>query len=395
MRAAVAAGAALLVLCATATGATPLVYLSVEPREALIDAPLTIRATGLEPRQAATLQTVEDAYPEGKLVAERTVRADDHGVVELRNPVLLTLARPAPGSPKELYPYFERDLTVNLRSGATELASTHFVRNLEGDDVAVEEQRPSKTGLYADYYRPRHAHGRTAVLLLGGSEGGIATGDVAALIAAHGYPVLALAYFREPGLPKRLAYIPLEYFQRATHWLGKQPEVDPGRIVVAGISFGGQASLLLASTYPALFRAAASYVPPPKVTFGPQPLTSTAPGKPAWTVNGRPVKQGPIAVERFGRPLFLAGAVEDHLAASATSVLDVARRLRAHGRHDFSSLVYPRAGHGLGSMIPNTRTDPIESSREGVLDFGGTPVADELARRDSWRKFLRFLARFD
>ena len=51
---------------------------------------------------------------------------------------------------------------------------------------------------------------RTAVLVFGGSEGGLATSLLAARFAADGYPALALAYFREPGLPQTLTNIPLE-----------------------------------------------------------------------------------------------------------------------------------------------------------------------------------------
>jgi hypothetical protein len=51
---------------------------------------------------------------------------------------------------------------------------------------------------------------RPGVLLLGGSEGGMHEGD-AALLAAHGFAVLALAYYGLPGVPATLRDIPLEY----------------------------------------------------------------------------------------------------------------------------------------------------------------------------------------
>src|ERR671936_1469150 len=80
-------------------------------------------------------------------------------------------------------------------------------------------------------------------------------------LAGHGYPVLQLAYFREPGLPQSLTRIPLEYFERALGWLSRQPEVDPRRIVTWGWSRGGEASLLVAATFPELVHAAVAYVP--------------------------------------------------------------------------------------------------------------------------------------
>ena len=41
----------------------------------------------------------------------------------------------------------------------------------------------------------------------------------------------------------------------------------------------------------------------------------------------------------------------------------------------------------------NILTTPTFKSRYGVLDLGGSPLADAKARADSWPKLLRFLAR--
>jgi acetyl esterase/lipase len=68
----------------------------------------------------------------------------------------------------------------------------------------------------------------------------------AGLLAAHGYPTLSLAYFGEPGLPRELVNVPLEYFARAVRVLRRQPGVDPDHIAVMGDSRGGEAALLVA-----------------------------------------------------------------------------------------------------------------------------------------------------
>ena len=44
---------------------------------------------------------------------------------------------------------------------------------------------------------------------------GLTTSFAAALLAAHGHPSLALAYFKAPGLPQTVHNLPLEYFTRA------------------------------------------------------------------------------------------------------------------------------------------------------------------------------------
>jgi hypothetical protein len=58
---------------------------------------------------------------------------------------------------------------------------------------------------------PRHA----GVLVFGGADGGMSQVYGAALLAAHGYPALTVAYFDWPGLPSALDEIPLEYFETA------------------------------------------------------------------------------------------------------------------------------------------------------------------------------------
>ena len=52
---------------------------------------------------------------------------------------------------------------------------------------------------------------RPAAVVFGGSDGGNGMIDAAAMLAARGYPALALACFGAPGLPSQLVNIPLEY----------------------------------------------------------------------------------------------------------------------------------------------------------------------------------------
>jgi dienelactone hydrolase len=83
------------------------------------------------------------------------------------------------------------------------------------------------------------------VLIIGGSQGGLASTLAADLLAAHGHPALAIAYFNGPGLPSALVDIPLEYFAGALRWLRRQPQVEPQHVLTLGISFGSEAALLL------------------------------------------------------------------------------------------------------------------------------------------------------
>src|SRR5512140_2147123 len=94
--------------------------------------------------------------------------------------------------------------------------------------------------LVANFFPPITNEPAPAILLLGGSDGGIETAsNLAPLLHAHGYAVLALAYFAIDPLPALLEEIPLEYFEHAIQWLQAQPTVLADRIGVIGISKGG------------------------------------------------------------------------------------------------------------------------------------------------------------
>jgi pimeloyl-ACP methyl ester carboxylesterase len=111
--------------------------------------------------------------------------------------------------------------------------------------------------------------------VFGGSEGG-QSGPVivgAALLAAHGYPALSLAYFHEPGLPDSLTNIPLEYFARALRLLRSQPGVDLDHVLVQEASRGGEAALLLGATFPDLVNGVVAGAPGSRVN---QPGLCTA-----------------------------------------------------------------------------------------------------------------------
>jgi pimeloyl-ACP methyl ester carboxylesterase len=106
----------------------------------------------------------------------------------------------------------------------------------------------------------------------------------ASLLAAHGYPSLALAYFKAPGLPQSLNAIRLEYFTNALAVLRAQPGVDPGHVLVMGHSRGGEAALLLGAYFPRLVNAGVVAGVPSSVVNPGLPDTTQSP----WTLRGRP-----------------------------------------------------------------------------------------------------------
>ena len=132
-----------------------------------------------------------------------------------------------------------------------------MTRRLVGPDVRVRSQTLAGPGFIGVFCSSPVKRG-PGILVLGGSEGGLAGEFLCRMLASHGYPTLALAYFGLPGLPPSLSGIRLEYFARALGWLGRQQGVDPEKVVVMGTSRGGEASLILGSIYPKLVGAASS-----------------------------------------------------------------------------------------------------------------------------------------
>ena len=79
----------------------------------------------------------------------------------------------------------------------------------------ITETTVTSHGLSGTLY-DAHLPGRhPAVLLIRGSAGGEPGSLLPSVIAGYGYPVLALAYFKAPGLPATLQNVRLEYFRSA------------------------------------------------------------------------------------------------------------------------------------------------------------------------------------
>ena len=180
---------------------------------------------------------------------------------------------------------------------------------------------------------------RPAVLVLGGSEGGLPGGLLPALLASSGYPALGVAYFGEPGLPQTLSRIPLEYFAGALRWLARQPGVNPARIAVLGVSRGSEAAQLLrcgdtpiwcmpsSPQYPATSPSAPTLAAPAR----PGPYTARRSPTPGNSTNPSPT-DNPAAVipdQRIQGPVFLDCGEADQTWTScpyAQAILPPARR---------------------------------------------------------------------
>jgi dienelactone hydrolase len=216
----------------------------------------------------------------------------------------------------------------------TDAPATHRRGSLRGD------------GVYGVLYPAAHPRG-PAVITIGGSEGRLRTTPIAKALAARGYPALALAYFNEPGLPKTLAGIRLEYFVQAARRLAKQPGVDPDRIILVGGSRGGEAALVTAAEFPRVFHGAIGLAPSSYLYPGYPPSGA------AWTLRGQTLPAGmDIPVEKIRGPVLVAGAGKDGVWDSGPAVRYVAQTLHdGHFRYPHRELYLPNANHSISNAL--------------------------------------------
>jgi dienelactone hydrolase len=293
-------------------------------------------------------------------------------------------------------------LTAEIGNAIVARASVR--RRAVAADVRVTPVRAD--GLVGVFYEPPGDGRHPAVLVLGGSGGGIppALGPAGGL-ASRGYAVLALAYFGVEPLPRALSNIPLEYFGTALRWLAGQPSVDAGRIGVLGASRGGELALLLGVVYPSI-RSVVAYMPSNVVWRGCCDLSTAV----AWTVAGRPIAMMPppgrrlatdveraeIHVEKIHGAVLLISGKDDGVWESAPMADKIAVRLkRGDFPYPFQSLTYDHAGHSItrpyeSTMNLNGRRHPLTGR---VVHAGGTPAGTAKAREESWRQMLGFVDR--
>jgi len=249
-------------------------------------------------------------------------------------------------------------------------------------------------GLAGVFFKPCGSSKYPAIIVVGGSEGGIGFGrSTGAVLASHGYATLGLAYFNHPDLPSDLVTIPLEYFETAIRWLQSRDDIQADKIAVVGLSRGRELALILGSTFPHI-KAVVAYVPSDRI--GGRRSGSTVRNQPAWTYRGTPLPiNAPIPVETISGPVLLISAGDDRIWPSASMSERVIKRLADNNfPYPYRNLYYKAAGHAGGfPYMPTTEeTRPRPHPVLGVMvTSGGTPRDNAFLRSDSWPQVLKFL----
>lgn len=427
--------------------------LSVTPLEARLDEPMTLHASGLTPGARVDLRLRNHTL---KAEAVATFAAADDGTIDVAAQAPLegdyegidgaglfwsarfdegadTATMIAALSSLEPVRY-----TATAVVNGFETARLDFARVLLPRDIVRTPIRDGR--LRGTLFAALGATDSPAVIVIGGSDGGDRYTWVAALLAAHGFIALSLAYFGSDDLPKSLIEIPVEYFTEAVAWFRARsarlkPDATATRIGVLGFSRGAEAALLTGATCHDV-RAVVAMVPGTLTGGGVSGSDFSAMAKPAWTLNGVPTPLLPPpwdpvsmkeAQEAFstGKPLAARAGILRSLEAAGDRVNDVAirveqtrgaillmsaeddqlwpcsqfseiaeRRLKAANfPHAVTHLRYADAGHF--ACLPPHLPAATATARHPVVPmlfaFGGTPRGNAAASADLWPRIIEFL----
>lgn len=284
-------------------------------------------------------------------------------------------------------------------------------------DAGPTGQRIARGGILANYFPAKGDGAHPAILLIGGSEGGLSKDmrALALLLQAEGYSTLQLAYHNAPGKPARLNNIPLETFYRGLDWLKAQRGIDATRIGIIGYSKGAEAGLVVATRYPGV-RVAVLGMPSSVVWDGAAPQNYLVGSfSSSWSEGGKPTAHlaykgrpgnnslmpvfvnglkelnanpaAAIPVERFkGRLMLVCGEAET-LWPSCPMAGQIAARAKTAGASAPTLLRYKDAGHGvMGAPFTDAKARKFWT-RIG----GGSEAGNAAARIDSWAKIALFL----
>jgi dienelactone hydrolase len=408
--------AACLAGCSGGPTTAGTIRIDVAPTTSAADQPVQIMVSGLTPDTVASLRLRSTDSKGVAWSSSAAFRASPAGSIDPAHSAALSGSytgvspmglfwsmRPDRRAAEGAYFWRARPLSFQLSvvTGDHIQAAVRLSRALSRTALSVRRVSLRAAGFYGAYFSPAAAAARRpALVVLGGSEGGLSGTLVAALLAAHGYPALAVAYFNAPGLPAQLSRIPLEYFARALRWLRNRPQVNPRQVLTLGVSRGSEAALLLGAYYPRLVDGVIASVPS-DVAICSYPDCNG----PAWTLHGRPLPYtfefdnprptddpaAVIPVERIRGPVFLDCGGADAVWVSCPYAQAIMTRLAAH--HDAYQHVlqaYPDAGHGAGSLVPD---EPVAGPVTPGADLAGRfPDANPDAEAALWPRLLEFLA---
>lgn len=287
------------------------------------------------------------------------------------------------------------------------------------DDPGELGQRVTINDIPANFFAGSGDGPRPAILLLGGSEGGLKEyrNVYARQLAAEGYSVLYQGYYATNESNRSLAAVPIETFEKAIDWLKAREGIDGERIGLIGHSKGAEAALLIASRTPSV-KAVVAAMPSDVVWqgFDFDAFDMSQFGS-SWSKNGQDLPYvayvdlpwsdwmnegagaigkmyklswdarvnypgSSIPVENIDAPIMMICGEQDTIWPSCAMAR--AAEERAQNATVYS---YQDAGHWAFGPASNLS----EGDKRYFGQMGGSQDADMAARKDQWPQILAFL----
>ena len=250
--------------------------ISVIPEVALMDEKITIKLSGLNPKEKVTIQAETNEYYcinrscEEKSIDESyaVFEADDNGNIDLSRQAPVEGCYSGINSMgllefMKLKNTINQKQPINLKDVNIDKGYIITFSVIIKDKIVIRKNHTrmyrhenvkcidiNEDNLVARYFTVDDDIPKMAIIVISGSEGGIEKAQITAgLLASHGYSALALCYFGLEGLPSTLEKIPLEYIENAIKWMEKEQTVLSDKICIYGRSKGGELALLAATIF--------------------------------------------------------------------------------------------------------------------------------------------------
>ncbi len=277
-------------------------------------------------------------------------------------------------------------------------------------------ERVNQEGVVGNLYLAE-SEARGAVLVFGGSEGGVSVtvDNMARSLAAAGFDSLALSYWGALDQPGEMKELPLETFDAGMEYLRSASSAGQN-IAVIGYSKGAEAALLLASRRQNISAVVAG-VPTHVSWQAPEPIGSLIGGTSTFSDGGEPIPylpysnvnffsgpgpfeihqqslldeddhpQAQIEIENARSPVLLLCGARDDIWPSCSMAQKLQKRAENAGKEAPTLFDFPEAGHLVLGPPPS---DDLRPDLKTITDLQ-TLEADIAAREEAWPKVIEFL----
>ena len=241
-----------------------------------------------------------------------------------------------------------------------------------------------------------------------GSHGGLIEFR-AALLASHGFLVLALAFYAYKDLPANYNNLELEYFIEAVQWLAKHEKVYQNGIGFVGVSYGAQIALQVAAECPLV--SAAVGISPFHSVFVPVTYMGQGIGyktesgiddmkavdddavisKNHFDYDSEEVVKNEIEVEKIKGSVLLICGESDQSINATEGANRMEKRLARHKRPRLMRLDYPGTGHLIEVPYMPMCSVSFISFHQSLFIWGGNVKDHSAAQEHSWKSLREFL----